>query len=244
MAAPDLSKMVGPLPLGAWIAVVGGGVGLMFYTRRQNANAVPTNPDQAPEDTGTTPGVGVGGSGQFVDVTPPANGTGDTNSAATNDEWGVSAITYLNARGNPAGAVNSAITKFLNEQQLNAQEYALVSMALAHFGSPPTPVLGPYGPGAILPPVVGGGTTPTAAPRWPVPKAPFFTYVIQSGDTLPTIGYHYNISAGNLYFYNAATLDRRARLTGNKVNSQRGKYIYAGTPIVIPWQLPGMKYRP
>lgn len=241
MAAPDLSKMIGPLPLGAWLAVVGGGLGLMFYTRRQNANAVPTNPDQMPEDTGTTPGVGVGGSGQWTDVTPPANGSGDTNSAETNDEWGVMAIQYLNGKGYPPGPVNSGITKFLNQAQLDAQEYALVGVALAHFGSPPTPVPGPFGPGAVVPPGPGGGGT---TPRWPVPKAPFFQYTIRSGDTLAIIASHYGTTAANLYAWNAVALDYRARLTGNKVNSQRGKYIYAGSTINIPWGLHGQHYTP
>lgn len=240
MAGPDLGKMYGPLPLGAWMAVIAGGLGLALYTRNQNAAPVDTNPDAQPEDTGTTPGVGMGGSGQWTNVSPPANGTGDTNSAETNDEWGVMAIAKLIASGYPAGPSNSGITKFLNQGQLDAQEYQLVGLALQKFGSPPTPVPGPYGPGAVTPPT---GSTP-ASVRWPKPKAPFFQYTIQSGDTLPIIASHYGTTAANLYAWNAVALDYRARLTGNKTNSMRGKYIYAGSVINIPWGLRGQHYTP
>lgn len=243
--AVDFGKMIGPLPLGAWAAVVTGGLGLMFYTRRQNAaTKTPANPDLAPEDTGTTPGVGVGGSGQFIPVNPPANGSADTNSAETNDEWGVMAIAYLTAKGYPAGPVNNAVTKFLNQQQMDGQEYSIIGIALAHFGSPPTPVQGPFGPGAVIPPIGGGGGTTPSAPRWPVPKAPYFTYIIQPNDRLDVIASHYGTTQRNLYLWNAVALDYRARKTGNKVSSQGGKYIYAGTPLTIPWGLRGQHYTP
>lgn len=238
MASPDLGKMYGPLPLGAWLAVLAGGLGLALYTRNQNQAPVDTNPDAQPEDTGTTPGVGVGGSGQWTDLTPTANGSGDTNSASTNDEWGVMSIAKMTGLGYPAGPVASGITKYLNQGQLDAQEYSIVTEVLRRFGAPPTLVPGPFGPGATPPPPSGG----TA--RWPAPARPFFQYTIQSGDTLPIIASHYGTSAANLYAWNAVKLDYRARLTGNKTNSMRGKYIYAGTVLTIPWGLPGQKYTP
>lgn len=235
--AIDLGKMYGPLPLGAWLAVVGGGLGLAIYTRRQNAatpTVDPNNPDAQPEDTGTTPGVGMGGSGQWVDLNPPANGSSDTGSAQTNDEWGFQTIAKMIASGYSPIKVNSGITKFLGQQTLDAQEEAIVSEALRRFGSPPTPVPGPFGPGAV-------GTPPNSA-RWPTPKAPFFTYTVQNGDTLANIASHYGTTQKNLYAYNAVKLDVRARLTGNKTSSQGGKYIYAGTDLTIPWGLPGQHY--
>lgn len=234
--ALDLGKMYGPLPLGAWLAVVGGGLGLALYTRRQNASNIPTDPDQMPEDTGTTPGVGVGGGAGWIDLNPPANGSADTNKAETNEEWGLLTITKMMAKGYSPIKVNSGITKFLGENTLDAQEEAIVSEALRLYGSPPIPVKGPYGPGAV-------GTPPSSA-RWPVPKAPFFQYTIQNGDTLAGIGSHYGTTQVNLYAWNAVALDYRARLTGNKVNSQGGKYIYAGSTINIPWGLRGQHYTP
>jgi LysM domain len=241
MATPDMGKMYGPLPLGAWLAVIAGGLGLALYTRRQNAAEVPTDPDLMPEDTGTTPGVGVGGSGQWTNVGPPANGAGPTNSAETNEEWARMAILGMVASLQDPAATNSAVNKFLNEQQLTAQEMAIISLVLKRFGPPPTPVQGPFGPGVVTPPP---STNPPAVARWPVPKVPFFQYTIRNGDTLPTIAWHYGMTPLNLYLWNAVALDYRARLTGNKVNSQRGKYIYAGTVLNIPWRMPGQVYRP
>ena len=233
--AIDLGRMYGPLPLGAWLAAVGGGLGLMLYTRRQAASNAPVNPDAAPQDIGTTPGVGVGGSGQWTSLNPPANGSADTGTAPqTNDEWALQTIAKMIGSGYSPIKVNSGITKFLGQQTLDAQEEAIVSEALRRFGSPPIPVPGPYGPGAV-------GTPPQSA-RWPIPKAPFFQYTVQSGDTLSNIASHYGTTQKNLYFYNAVALDRRARLTGNKNDSRGGMYIYAGTPLTIPWGLPGQHY--
>jgi hypothetical protein len=59
LMAPDLGKMVGPMPLGAWIAVVGGGLGFALYSRSQSA-AAPVDTGMAPEDTsGTFPALGL-----------------------------------------------------------------------------------------------------------------------------------------------------------------------------------------
>ena len=53
----DFSKQVGPLPMGAWIAVVGGGLGLGYYTyRQQNAAAAPTVVDNTSGQTGVGDG--------------------------------------------------------------------------------------------------------------------------------------------------------------------------------------------
>jgi len=234
--AVDLGKMYGPLPLGGWVAAIGGGVGLMIYTRRQSAAtaAATANPDAAPQDIGTTPGVGVGGSGQWVDLNPPANGSSDTSTAQTNDEWGLQVIAKMIASGYSPIKVNSGVTKFLGQQTLDAQEEAIVSEALRRFGSPPVPVPGPYGPGAV-------GTPPNSA-RWPTPKAPFFQYTIQNGDTLANIASHYGTTQANLYAWNKVALDARARLTGNKTSAMGGKYIYGGSTINIPWGLPGQHY--
>lgn len=236
--AVDLGKMYGPLPLGAWLAVVGGGIGIAVYTRRQNAQEPITDPDLMPEDTGTTPGVGVGGSGQWIDLNPPPAGGGDAP-ASTNEEWARQTIVKMMALGYPPAQVNSAITKFLVEETLSPQEFAILNEALRKFGSPPVPVKGPFqgnSPPVTTPPPAGG------TKRWPVPKRPFFNYTIQAGDTLAVIAAHYGTTALNLYAWNAVALDYRARLTGNKTSSQRGKYIYAGTVLTIPWGLPGQKY--
>ncbi len=57
----DLGKQIGPLPLGAWIVVVGGGLGIALYTRRMGQSSEPVI------DTSPDPGVGEGG----FQPTPP-----------------------------------------------------------------------------------------------------------------------------------------------------------------------------
>src|SRR5436309_15319744 len=96
MAAMNLSKMVGPLPLGAVRAIIAGGLAIAVYTRRQGGGSV-TDPTLV-DDTSGTPGVGEGGSGQWVDMTPPTT-TNTTTAPTTNDEWGRLAINYLIAAG-------------------------------------------------------------------------------------------------------------------------------------------------
>lgn len=150
--AVDLGKQVGPLPLGAWVAVVGTGVGIAVYQRRTTASADPTIVD----DTSGTPGVGVGGSGQWVNVDPPTGSdTGDVV-PTTNEEWAVKAINYLIAHNYPPAMADSAIRKYIAgaSDQLSTAEWALVTIALGALKSPPSP----------LPP---SGTPPTGTPTTP-----------------------------------------------------------------------------
>jgi hypothetical protein len=160
MAGVDLGKQVGPLPLGAWVAVVGTGVGIAVYQRRATAPADPTIVD----DTSGTPGVGVGGSGQWVNVDPPTGSTGDPV-PTTNEEWAVKAINYLIAHNyNPAQA-DSAIRKYIagSSDQLSVSEWALVTIALGALKSPPSPLPPSSTPPTTTPPPVA---TPAAGHKY------------------------------------------------------------------------------
>src|SRR5690242_7170017 len=106
MAGMDLGKQVGPLPLGAWIAVVGGGLGLAWYTSKK-----PSAADVAAETVDESGGTGEGPGLTYVPV--QGTDTSDTGKPTDNDEWGRQAIDGLIALGYPAGIVNSAITKGL-----------------------------------------------------------------------------------------------------------------------------------
>lgn len=141
MAAVDLGKQVGPLPLGAWVAVVGAGLGIAVYTRRQSGTSEPTVVD----DTSGVPGVGTGGSGLWTDITTPTTGTSTTPTTYTdNESWGSAAINRLIAANYSPAQVYSAITKALaggsGENKLSVQEYAVWSQALTFLGAPPTPI--------------------------------------------------------------------------------------------------------
>lgn len=148
----DMSKQIGPLPLGAWVIVVGAGVGIALWTRRSPVPAVV-------ESGNGTPGVGTGGSGQFTDLTPtPANPA--QQAPTTNEQWGVKAINWLIANGYPANVADSAIRKYLSGAKLSVQEFTMVGIVLVALGSPPQ----------ILPP--GDEEPPTTQPPATDPPPP------------------------------------------------------------------------
>lgn len=158
----DLGKQYGPLPLGAWVAVVGGGLGIAWYAQRnQSADGPPT----IVEDTSGVPGVGNGPG--WIAVTPPTTAPPtNTNEPTTNEDWGKAAVNYLIASGYDANVADSAIRKYLTAEQLNQQEYSLVRYALEELGSPPVPLPAPP------PPPDQPGTTNPPPPPPPPPPAP------------------------------------------------------------------------
>jgi hypothetical protein len=158
----DLGKQVGPLPLGAWVAVVGAGLGVALYTRRQSQGAgEPT----IVEDTSGVPGVGTGVNGMWTDVTPVPPSNAPTT-YTDNDSWGRAAIDRLIADGYQPAQVYSAITKALaggqGDNALSVSEYAIWARALVLLKAPPIPVgvsaPSPTGPPGTTPPPTGGGS--------------------------------------------------------------------------------------
>lgn len=131
MAGMDLGKQVGPLPLGAWIVVVGAGLGVALWTRKK---------EDAPEivESGNgTPGVGAGGSGQYTELVPVTGGSGQITKPTTNEEWGVLAINWLIAHNYPANVADSAVRKYLAGVKLSVGEYTMIGLVLAALGAPP-----------------------------------------------------------------------------------------------------------
>jgi hypothetical protein len=143
MAKFDLSKQVGPLPLGAWIIVVGAGLGIAFYTRQQNAPPVEVT------DQSGDPGVGTGAVGGWVPTTPPEQQVNQP--ITTNDQWADKAIRHLIASNYNPVIADSAVRNYLGGIKLSIQETALIAIVLTAIGPPPQ----------SLPPVEGGtGTNP------------------------------------------------------------------------------------
>lgn len=179
--ADNLGKQIGPLPLGAWVAVVGTGLGVALWTKRNSAGTatdggvstggggLTTNGGGTPEDY-----VGVGGGGAWSytggGTTETGTGTGDTSGDGVqqitdNDSWARAAINYLIASNYDAANSQAAIQNALQGNALSVSQYALWTVALAHMGAPPFPV-------DILPPVsVPGPTTGTTPPPVPTPSA-------------------------------------------------------------------------
>src|SRR4051812_44683038 len=171
--ALDLGKQIGPLPLGAWIAVVGGGLGLAWYSQRYKSS----EPEER-DDVGGTPGSGVGGGpGWITDKAPDDRDV--AGRITTNEEWGRAAINHLIALNYDAILADSAIRKYLNGNvpKPSISEYALQRMALARFGSPPYPL--PPGvddpPGAPRTTPITERPIPNPKPTTPTTKLKYYT---------------------------------------------------------------------
>lgn len=235
MAGMDLGKQVGPLPLGAWVAVVAGGLGIALWSRNQGSND-PT----VVEDTSGTPGVGEGGSGQWVNVDPPKDSGSGAITYDTNEAWGVAAINWLIAQGYNSGIANSAITKGLmggtdiNGTKMSVQEWALWSLALAHLGSPPQPV-------NVAPPTsTPGPVTPKPDPTTPTPTTPkppstkvppHWTEVAKRGDSISKIAARHGKGWQETWNFN---LKYRSKATVAILKARGPNLIYAGTTIWVP----------
>lgn len=154
MALQDqLGKMIGPLPLGAWLAVVGGGLAFALYYQRNNAAATAADASTPMDDTTTDSGTSIPAGYGYVGDTGDT-GTPTSPAITDNDSWAAAAMTNLVAHGLDPLASSSAISKYLAGEKLNAQEAALVRRAIQSTGSPPS-----------VP------TTPTPAPIVPKPAA-------------------------------------------------------------------------
>lgn len=222
MAMPNMGKMIGPLPMGAWIIVVGGGIGIMVYTQRNSA-ATATAPAV------TDPGTGTGVSGMWTDVTPPATSSNNAAGApTTNDEWGVRAINYLIAMGYPAANADQAIRKYLATSGLGVSEVAMVTAALLALGSTPQ----------VLPPPtisVPGPSAPPSTPPVPKPAAKPYTYhTVTITQTLPSIAMSYRKSVIDLWDANKIGI-KRLDGSGGFLTSYA---LHHGQVLVIPWVKP------
>jgi LysM repeat protein len=227
----DLSKKIGPLPLGAWIASVGGGLALLAYHKRQAAAAAPA---VAMNDTSVPTGVADGSVGGWT-ATSPADGVTGVGTVpasdlapatTTNEDWSVRAINGLIADGYPAAVADSAIRKYMDGgTKMGAQEFALVNIALAKYGSPPIPLPPPlFGPPTAPKPVVPGkdkGKPVTIPKPKTVSKPAARHYTVKPGDTLSRIGAHYGISWQSIYNANKSTI-------------KNPNLIHPGQSLVIP----------
>lgn len=141
----DLGKQYGPLPLGAWLAVIAGGLGIAWYTSR-------TRTPVEVEDGSGTPGVGVGAPEPWT----PISGSQPQQQPApitNNEEWGQKAIGWLIAQGYPPTQSDSAVRKYLTGTKMSVQETTLIGLALVALGPPPS----------LLPPVEDDEPAP---PSW------------------------------------------------------------------------------
>jgi hypothetical protein len=230
----DLGKQVGPLPLGAWVAVVGAGLGVALYTRRQSQGAgEPT----VVEDTSGTPGVGTGVSGMWTDVTPQPPSDAPTT-YADNDAWARAAIDRLIADGYPAAQVNSAITKALaggvGDNALSVTEFAIWARALVLMKSPPTPV------GVPAPSTVPPVTTPPPATKPRYKMAWVSSRVEIPNETLATKQKRFatQAAAANVWKPSAASLNSIIKQAGIRSMISTNVKLGVGRWVVVYRMVP------
>lgn len=169
----DFGKQVGPLPLGAWFVVVGVGVGIAYYTRKQGSSAVVV------ESGNGTPGVGAGGSGMYTELTPVVPSAG-AQKPTTNEQWGVNAINWLLANGYPATVADSAVRKYLAGTKMSVQEYTMIGIVLVALGAPPQVLP----PGENQDPVPPPTTPPTNPPPTNPPPTTAKYMMIYQGNSI------------------------------------------------------------
>lgn len=198
IAGLDLGKNVGPLPMGAWVAVVGAGLAYGYYSRKKSAAASNATTDTV--DTSVPSGVGTGAVGGYVDNTTANPSAVTAPTIATNDDWGRAVTNYLIAQGYDPAVSDSATRKYLASASLSVTEYALIKVALLKYGAPPemlpqlpadAPVTPTAAPAPAPPVSVPGPVYTAAAPPAPAPAPQHVYYVVKPGDSLSRIAARY-----------------------------------------------------
>jgi hypothetical protein len=202
--ALDLGKQVGPLPLGAWIVVVGGGLGIAYWTKQNQTAPEPSI------DTSGTPGVGDGSVGGWVPTSPSTGSSTGAPDPTTNEEWAYKAKQVLIASGYPTTQVEAAINKYINGEQLSVQEFAIVAVAISKVG--PLPATMPNTPSQPATPVqhgrgygwykaVAGDNITKIAQKADISTT---TFILYNGPAAIKAGKWYKIRAASepLYYYN------------------------------------------
>lgn len=170
MADLGLGKMVGPLPVGGWIAVVGGGLGLALLINRNldGAGDEPEGefrPSVEPVDPATGGRIVTGDFGQ-------PTGGGGVPQPTTNEEWVRLGVTRLSSMGFDPLVVQQALRKYTTGRRLTNKERAIVTKALEAIGPPPEAV--PVQPDPLPAPPKSSPpkSAPTPAPKQPAPRPP------------------------------------------------------------------------
>jgi hypothetical protein len=177
-----LGKQVGPLPLGAWLGIVVGGLGIGYLINRSQSKG--PEPQLLAES-------GVGTGGQQLIYEPPQTVTG-VETEKTNLSWGRDATNWLITQGQDSYNADLAIRKYLTGEPLTVPEKAMLGLVLARFGAPPEAL-----PTTDPTPTPTPTPTPAAAtyfmqfttsPKNPVGKRPWKLTGIILKDGKPTAG--------------------------------------------------------
>lgn len=136
-------EMIGPLPAGAWFAVIGAGLAFSYYRKRHGTAPATTATTQ---DTSgllmTDPSAGNLG---LIPTAPPVSGPG-LAAFQSNTDWYRAALNYCLAHGFDQAAADQALRDYMAGNALTAQEQAIIDIVLQNVGplpQPPPPVQHP-----------------------------------------------------------------------------------------------------
>jgi nucleoid-associated protein YgaU len=231
----DLGKRIGPPPMGAWVAAVGGGLAIAVYSRNRSAKSGGADVVYA-DNTSADPGVGIGG-------LSAVGATGDSAAIITgaptitsNAQWGQQAFTFLVATGADGALADKAIRDYLSGIGLSLSENAMISLALTKLGQPPEPL--PDAPSLPQPvPVPAPAPAPAPAPVTvprpaPPPPPPQMApprqqkyHTVQPGD---------NLSKISQYFYGTQARWPEIWNANRGVIGANPNRIYPGQVLFIP----------
>lgn len=143
-------KMVGPLPLGVWVALVAGGLFIAY--RRYQANTSDTNDTSNVVTYPVDPNYPTTVPGGYLTDADSGNDTGSgdipstgiepptDNAIDTNEEWAQKAIDYLVKQGGDPAVASQAITEYLAGSVPNrASHWGFIRAAISAVGAPPYP---------------------------------------------------------------------------------------------------------
>jgi hypothetical protein len=191
--ALNLGKQIGPLPAGAWLGVVGGGLVLAYFiNKRQSAGSG----DEVPALSDPDSDVGVGG-GQFQyepiqTVTPDVDTPPDDNNG-----WGIKAKNYLIGQGFAPNVAINVVEKFLAGMQLAANEKLIIDVALLKLGSPPEPIA----------PTDDVPTAPPTTPSTPGTSKPMGRPVVRATPVRRGVRFTWTYAGGPIAGFSVSVVD-------------------------------------
>lgn len=190
-AGEGLNAKFGSFPLYVWGLILGGGIGAGILIRKA-LNGRQADGAAIEDGTTTEPLFSTQGA-QYV--TPLNGGAGQAQPASedTNNEWVKRGVSALVALGHPASKVDAALRRYVNGEEMTAEDAAVVNLVISLQGPPPQevpsivikapdpsplPDVPAYAPTTPAPP------PPTSAPvaPTPVPEDPRQQWISAAAD--------------------------------------------------------------
>lgn len=205
--AGKLGPKIGPLPLGAWVVVIGAGV----YVGHRRKAAQAAAGDSA-TDTEGTDGAGASSSSSAESIPDTTVDSTGVPSEMEPDN--------INDGGSSVPVQPVTVTVVLPAAPTPTRSAPWIVPAV------PRPAHTPVERTLAKP-------TPTKRPRATPKTGHAKTYTVRSGDTLSAIGARAGVDWHAVYATNKATIEAAAKAHG-KTNSDGGHWIYPGTVLRLP----------